>query len=176
MNDKGCCQQGTRPLRCKNSQTRRTYLLPQKVEARKTPHRRAKMSSPFRATKEKKDNGRSKGCGKAKHLPAHSGAQISKNSECQSQSRSLAFPSSWGTLLIGLAVPRLASPHPLSIPFFCTRPSEARKLRLACEGDWWGVGGQSHLLALGSSQGQEILPQLEQAMDPPRVRLGPAWV
>lgn len=44
-------------------------------------------------------------------------------------------PSTWPP-----SVPRPAFPH-----LHYTRPSEASKRRLACEGDWWGVGRQGQM-------------------------------
>lgn len=101
------------------------------------------------------------------HSGAHSGTQTSENPEYQFQSRSRDFPSAWGALHIRLSISRRLSPSPLYFAFL-PRPSEAKELSLACE--WglvgsWGTGPD--LVALGSSQGQEILPKPEQAMDPP---------
>lgn len=123
MNDKGCCWQGNRSLGCMDSQTHRTYLLPRKVEARKTPHRRAKMQSSSPATKEKKeDNGRSKECGEASTFPHTVGLRLQRTQNISpSPGHWPSFPSVWGAL--HLASPRFQGwPFPIPTTFHFSVP------------------------------------------------------
>lgn len=127
--------------------TQKTYLLSQKGEARKTPHRASRTAFPFGATGGKEDDGRNKGCCCARRT----------------------FPQTSKLRFLRTQPSKRACPHSHSIALFCA------SLQNSGNSDWpvQTTGGRFSGIVLPL---RAIPWQREQAVDPPSVSLGSACV